>query len=141
VLRGGDLVFLSGDLGAGKTTFCKGVAEALGIDPRRVTSPTYTIVAVHEGGRIPFVHADAYRIASPVEGEGAGLHEALLRDDGATVLEWPENVEILLPTPLAKVRFDFLTGGGEGRVLHVEFSDPARFPPFLSRCRRFQTGG
>jgi tRNA threonylcarbamoyladenosine biosynthesis protein TsaE len=134
-------VLLYGELGAGKTTFCKGVAEGLGIAPEKVTSPTYTIVAVHEGGRIPLVHADAWRIASPEEGEDAGLHEALLREDGAVLLEWPENVEILLPTPLARVRFEYPADRGEGRTLDVEFSDPDRLPRFLSRCRRFLTGG
>jgi tRNA threonylcarbamoyl adenosine modification protein YjeE len=141
ILEGGDLVFLSGELGAGKTTFAKGVAEALGVAPERVTSPTFTIVAVHEGGRLPLVHGDAWRIRSPEDGEAVGIGEELLREDAVTLLEWPENVEILLPTPRLKVRFDFPAEGGEGRSIRFEIADPDRRAGFLSRVRRFQTGG
>ena len=60
-LKKGDVVTLTGDLGAGKTTFTKGLAKGLGVT-RNVNSPTFTIVQVYEEGRLPFYHFDVYRI-------------------------------------------------------------------------------
>ncbi|MBI4230382.1 MAG: tRNA (adenosine(37)-N6)-threonylcarbamoyltransferase complex ATPase subunit type 1 TsaE, partial [Planctomycetes bacterium] len=61
----GAVLALVGPLGAGKTTLVKGIAEGLGIDPGRVTSPTFVLMQIHRGGRIPLVHIDAFRIGTP----------------------------------------------------------------------------
>src|SRR5215216_3598806 len=68
----GARVLLSGDLGAGKTAFVRGLAEGLGIDPDEVSSPTFTLVQEYRGGRLPLFHVDLYRLA-PGEVDDLGL--------------------------------------------------------------------
>lgn len=139
VLAPGDVVALTGDLGAGKTVFCKGLGEALGIAPDRVTSPTFTIVTEH-AGRLPFRHIDAYRLSSAREAEDIGLDE-LFRGDGVCVVEWAEKIGILLPNDRIQVTFLFSEEGGDRRRLLVSAGDSPRFHEFLLRCRPFTTGG
>lgn len=88
------VLLLSGELGSGKTVLARGVAEALGIDPRRVQSPTFTLIAEHEGERGRLVHVDLYRL-EPGEIGSLGLDE-LLAGPGVKVVEWAER----LPWPV-----------------------------------------
>ena len=74
ILEPGDVVALTGDLGAGKTVFCKGVGEALGIPTSRIVSPSFTIVTEHQG-RLPLSHIDVYRLSSEEEALDIGLDE------------------------------------------------------------------
>ncbi len=90
VLKAGDVVALYGDLGAGKTTMVRGIARAFGIDPRDVTSASFTIVAEYPGAR-PFYHIDLYRIGSEEELEQTGFWECL-GGSGVSVIEWPEKI-------------------------------------------------
>ena len=87
-LEPGDVVFLTGDLGAGKTCFTGGVAAGLG-DAGPVTSPTFQIMCVHDAGRMPLFHFDLYRLESADQLEDVGVFEAL-EDDGACLIEWAE---------------------------------------------------
>lgn len=139
VLLPGDVVALTGDLGAGKTVFCKGLGEALGIPPDRVVSPSFTIVTEH-AGRMPFRHVDVYRLSSVREAEEIGLEESL-RGDGVCVVEWAEKIAILLPNDRIQVTFLFSEEGGDRRRLLVSAGDSPRFHEFLSRSRPFTTGG
>ncbi|BAS28669.1 tRNA (adenosine(37)-N6)-threonylcarbamoyltransferase complex ATPase subunit type 1 TsaE [Limnochorda pilosa] len=82
----GDVLLLEGELGAGKTLLTKGLAAGLGIDPDRVTSPSFTLVQVHRG-RIPLYHVDLYRLEDAAEIEALGLEE-LLEGDGVAAVEW-----------------------------------------------------
>ncbi len=88
-LRAGDLVVLSGELGAGKTFLARSVARAMSVSPSvRITSPTFTLAHQYEA-RLPLVHADLYRVHDPCSLQELGLRE--LRADGAVVLvEWGE---------------------------------------------------
>jgi tRNA threonylcarbamoyladenosine biosynthesis protein TsaE len=88
-LRAGDLVVLTGDLGAGKTTFVQGLAAGLGA-PRPVLSPTFVIARVYRGGRLPVVHVDAYRLGSVVEVDDLDLDASV--DESVTVVEWGEGL-------------------------------------------------
>ena len=88
VLAPGDVVVLTGDLGAGKTCLTGGVAQGLG-DDSAVTSPTFTIMAVHDEGRIPLYHFDLYRLSSPEELDDVGIYD-VLDADGACLVEWGE---------------------------------------------------
>ena len=81
----GDLIVLTGPLGAGKTVLAQGVAAGLGV-PDRVTSPTFVIAHVHRGGRVPFVHVDAYRLSSVAEVDDLDLDASLA--ESVTAVEW-----------------------------------------------------
>lgn len=89
LLRPGDLVVLAGPLGAGKTTLTQGVGAGLGV-AGRVVSPTFVIARVHRGGRVPLVHADAYRIGSVAEIDDLDLDASLA--ESVTVVEWGEGL-------------------------------------------------
>ena len=89
-LRAGDVLVLTGDLGAGKTQLTKGVAAGLGIT-EDVTSPTFTIEMVYEGGRLPLYHFDLYRLDDPDQLEDTGLFD-VLGADGVCSIEWGEQV-------------------------------------------------
>ncbi|MDX1934860.1 MAG: tRNA (adenosine(37)-N6)-threonylcarbamoyltransferase complex ATPase subunit type 1 TsaE [Capsulimonadales bacterium] len=95
-LAAGDVLCLSGDLGAGKTTFTRGLVAGLG-SPALVSSPTFSLIHEYPGGRLPVYHVDAYRLRNAEEAEEIGLGEYLGRGDGVTVIEWPERIEPLLP--------------------------------------------
>ena len=86
-LRPGDVVLLSGELGAGKTTLIRGACRALGVTAP-VTSPTFTIGRRYEGGRMPVSHLDLYRLRD-LEGEDPALLDDYLGSDGVAFVEWP----------------------------------------------------
>jgi tRNA threonylcarbamoyladenosine biosynthesis protein TsaE len=88
-LAAGAVILLSGDLGAGKTVFVRGLASGLGIDPDEVTSPTFTLVHEYRG-RIPLIHVDLYRL-DKAELDEIGL-DADLAATGVTAIEWPERL-------------------------------------------------
>ena len=97
LLRSGDVIGLSGDLGAGKTTFTQGLARGLGLpedDP--VNSPTYTLVAEHPGDRVSLFHFDVYRLSGAADLADLGFEEYLERD-GVVVIEWADTIADALP--------------------------------------------
>jgi tRNA threonylcarbamoyladenosine biosynthesis protein TsaE len=89
-LRGGDVVLLSGPLGAGKTAFVRGLACGLGVDPDEVSSPTFTLVHEYRGGRLRLFHADLYRLGTAAA-EDLGLDELGVQD-GVLAIEWPDRL-------------------------------------------------
>lgn len=107
-LAPGDVVLLSGDLGAGKTALARGILAGLG-HAGEVPSPTFTLVQSYEppGVRLPVWHVDLYRLEDPGEVEELGLDEILA--DGALVIEWPERAGGRWPEALHLT----LTGTGE----------------------------
>ena len=96
-LRGGMVIAISGELGAGKTTLVRGCLRALGWGAP-VKSPTYMLVEEYPLSSLYFYHFDFYRFADPGEWETAGLADCF-RDDSVCVVEWPERVAGLLPPP------------------------------------------
>lgn len=88
-VRGGWVLGLSGDLGAGKTQLVKGLAQGLGITAR-VRSPTFALVNEYNEGRLPLFHLDLYRLETSEQIHGAGLDEYLSKPDGVVVIEWVE---------------------------------------------------
>ena len=91
VAKTGFVFALSGDLGAGKTQFVKGMARGLGISTR-VHSPTFTLVNEYGGGRLKLFHLDLYRLETPAQILSAGI-EDFLQPDGVSVIEWAERLE------------------------------------------------
>ena len=91
LLKPGTVLAYTGDLGAGKTAFTRGLARGLGIC-EQVTSPTFTLVNEYETGRIPLFHFDMYRLGSSDELFGIGWDDYLVRG-GVCAVEWSENVE------------------------------------------------
>lgn len=91
----GEVYTLTGDLGVGKTVFTQGIAEGLGIT-EPVSSPTFTIVQVYEGGRMPFYHFDVYRIGDIEEMDEIG-YEDYFYGDGLCMIEWANLIEDILP--------------------------------------------
>ena len=91
-LAGGEILLLSGPLGAGKTILVKGISAALGVDPDEVTSPSFTLVNPHEG-RLSLFHIDLYRLDEGAQAAHAVDLDELLRDERAViVIEWAERM-------------------------------------------------
>ena len=93
--KAGTVFALTGDLGAGKTVFSKGLAAGLGVT-EHVSSPTFTILQIYEGGKYPFYHFDVYRIGDISEMEEIG-YEDCFYGDGVCLVEWADLVRELLP--------------------------------------------
>ncbi|HXD33321.1 MAG TPA: tRNA (adenosine(37)-N6)-threonylcarbamoyltransferase complex ATPase subunit type 1 TsaE [Pyrinomonadaceae bacterium] len=92
LLSGGEILLLSGPLGAGKTMFVKGLAVSLGIDPEEVTSPTFTLVNPYEG-RLRFYHIDLYRLdEGPTAAHAVDLDELLSEERAVIMIEWAERL-------------------------------------------------
>lgn len=113
-LEPGDMIVLTGDLGAGKTCFTQGLAGGLGVTGR-VSSPTYTIIHVHEG-RLPLYHFDLYRLDTPQQLEAIG-YEDYFFGPGVTVIEWGDKVVELLPGDYLTVEFHRSAKDDEMRIL------------------------
>lgn len=125
VLRPGDVVSLTGDLGAGKTTLVQGAAEGLGVT-QPVLSPTFTLIREYEG-RLPIHHMDVYRLDSLQDVVDLGFDE-LVDGPGVVFVEWGDAIESLLPPDHLQVELD-LTEDGEARRVTVS----ARGPSWIGR--------
>ena len=130
VLRRGDVVALSGDLGAGKTSFARGVIHALGWYGE-VPSPTYTLVQSYDPPdvRVPVWHVDLYRLDSPDDADALGLFET----DAALIIEWPERLAGRLPPEALHLT---ISGSGDApRLLtsRVPKAWEGRWPPHPPR--------
>ncbi len=100
----GQVFTLIGDLGTGKTVFTKGLAAGLGIT-EPVVSPTFTILQIYEGGRLPFYHFDVYRISDVSEMEEIGFDE-FVYGDGVSLIEWADQIADILPAHYTQVRIE-----------------------------------
>ena len=112
-LESGSIVLLSGELGAGKTAFVRGIAEGLGIDPAEVTSPTFTLVQEYRG-RLTLYHVDLYRL-KPAEVDDLGLDEMTLAG-GVTAIEWSDRLPRAFEGAIA-VRLEL--GDGSARTIAI----------------------
>lgn len=129
VLEAGDLVLLSGDLGAGKTTFVAGLGVGLEL-PDRVTSPTFTLVH-HHTGRLRLAHADLYRIEAADQLVDLGL-EDLLDGETVVVVEWGDRLPADLSRDALAISFTFTDTGRELRAQ----ADPGRAMRLLEDWRK-----
>ena len=129
-LRSGDVVALSGELGAGKTVFTRGLAEGAGAGGH-VASPTFTLIREYHG-RVTIFHADLYRLDTPAQLVDIGLEE-ILDGDGVTVIEWAEKARHLLPAEYLWIEFRF-TAQDEERVIEFRPRGP-RYEAIVARLR------
>jgi len=104
--QSGFVFALSGDLGAGKTQFVKGLARGLEI-PARVHSPTFTLMNEYGGGRLKLFHLDLYRLETPAQIFSAGVEE-FLQPDGVTVIEWAERLKMEVRSRKSGVKWIFV---------------------------------
>ncbi|MCD6548235.1 MAG: tRNA (adenosine(37)-N6)-threonylcarbamoyltransferase complex ATPase subunit type 1 TsaE [Thermodesulfobacterium sp.] len=105
LLKPGDLVLLYGELGCGKTTFVKGLAESLEVDPDLyITSPSFSLINIYEG-KYTIYHVDLYRLNTP-EVEDLGLWEYL--NDGVVIIEWADRLQENLKEEYIEIFFEFL---------------------------------
>lgn len=124
----GTVLAMVGPLGAGKTAFARGVARGLGIDPDEVSSPTFTYLVDYPEGRVPFVHADLYRLGDLPENLAAsaldsiGLVEAIERRDSVVLVEWWPWYRG--PEPGRLVRVEIAREPGDGRTILLNFRGP-----------------
>jgi tRNA threonylcarbamoyladenosine biosynthesis protein TsaE len=114
-LQPGAVVLLTGDLGAGKTAFVRGLAEGLGIDPDEVMSPTFTLVHEYRGGRLPLIHVDLYRL-DRADLDDIGLDQDLAAN-GVTAVEWAERLSRHLP---GAVSVKIADQGGDLRLIELK---------------------
>lgn len=117
----GKVITLRGNLGVGKTVFTKGFAVGLGIT-ETVNSPTFTILQIHEGGRLPLYHFDVYRIGDVSEMDEIGF-EDYVYGDGVSLIEWADLIQEILPETRISVEIEKDLDKGEDyrRITIKEF--------------------
>jgi tRNA threonylcarbamoyladenosine biosynthesis protein TsaE len=121
-LEPGAILLLVGDFGSGKTTFVQGLAKGLGVpDLRVVCSPTFVMMNVYKGGRLPLFHMDATRFADPREVFELGWEAEA--EKGLTAIEWGDKVPVLAGKTVKKVIFE--VAGETERTLEIE-GEPAK---------------
>jgi tRNA threonylcarbamoyladenosine biosynthesis protein TsaE len=133
LLAPGDVVALTGDLGAGKTRLVQGVARALGVE-EPVTSPTFNLLLVHPGA-LPLYHFDLYRLERESELEDIGFFETL-ESDGFSMIEWGDRFPAALPADRLVVSIE--RTGDQSRLLALDARGPrseALASAWLGRCR------
>ncbi len=108
-LTGNEVIALVGPLGAGKTTFVKGIAEALGIEDI-VISPTFVLLREYEDGKFPLYHFDWYRFDSSADVEDIGYWDYIAMD-GVKVIEWPNKFPELIPDSTKWIEIQIIDGG------------------------------
>ncbi|KAB2941845.1 MAG: tRNA (adenosine(37)-N6)-threonylcarbamoyltransferase complex ATPase subunit type 1 TsaE [Hyphomicrobium sp.] len=141
VARRGDLIALSGELGAGKTTLARAIIHALaGNKDEEIPSPTFTLVQTYATPRMPVAHFDLYRLGAPSEIEELGLDLAL--KNGIAIVEWPEHAGALLPASRLEVRLDDNGEGASRRVTLIGHGDwEARLKRFVAMRSLIGGGG
>lgn len=116
-LKGGEIILLFGDLGAGKTLFTKGVVSALGFDADEVTSPSFALVNLYRTNKHDIYHVDLWRIESVVDAaEAVGLSEFEGIGQNITIIEWPERLRHLPPHSF---RVSILGDGDQERIITI----------------------
>ena len=128
----GDFIALDGELGAGKTSLVQGLAAGLKV-PAQVTSPTFTLLHLYEGGRLPLYHFDVYRLAAPEELEGLG-YEEYFYGDGVCVIEWGRLAEAYLPARRIRIILEQASSEDSRRITLAPYGGGEDWRRELLRC-------
>ncbi|MDI6605731.1 MAG: tRNA (adenosine(37)-N6)-threonylcarbamoyltransferase complex ATPase subunit type 1 TsaE [Candidatus Omnitrophota bacterium] len=115
-LEPGDIICLFGELGAGKTVLVKGIAQGLGIDKKKVASPSFVLLRIHKKARLPLYHFDLYRLTTPAAILCTGFEEYLYAE-GVSVIEWAQRMKHLLPKEFLKIELSIK--GKNSRLLKI----------------------
>jgi len=123
LLKAGDIVCLTGDLGTGKTHITKGIAKGLGIY-ENITSPTFTIVNEYEGKELKLNHFDVYRVNDPDEIYAIGFDDYIF-SDAVSIIEWANYIEEILPKDLLhiKIEKDLIKGEDYRKIILTPYGD------------------
>jgi tRNA threonylcarbamoyladenosine biosynthesis protein TsaE len=124
-LHAGDVLLLSGPLGAGKTAFVRGIARGFGIDPDDVSSPTFTLLHEYRGGRLRLFHADLYRLGRGGAAD-LGLDDPAVQE-GVLAVEWPDRLAQAVPGAIA---ITFAIVDERSREVRIESGPAAGAPPW-----------
>ena len=116
------LIFLIGELGAGKTTLCKGILRGLG-HKGVVKSPTYNLVETYEISGFSIFHFDFYQNSHPKELSNIGIQEYLDTNNGVSIIEWPEKMISFLPDPDIEIILNHSENNEEERALEIKSKD------------------
>ena len=136
ILGPGDVIALSGDLGAGKSTFSRALLRAFAGDPAlEVPSPTFTLVQTYDLDRLTISHLDLYRLEEPEELEELGLED--LTATGAALIEWPEKAGRFLPASRLILSIAH-SGENDARAVTFSFASPAAESRWAQRLARTQ---
>jgi len=120
-LHGGDIVLLYGELGAGKTTFVKGIAEFFGVK-KKITSPTFALMNVYDVKPIKLVHVDTYRLKDEQELIDIGIEDYLGKPDAICVIEWPEKLSTIIKNKrCVKIHIEHTKNGRVIEFYNVKF--------------------
>ena len=130
LLRSGDTVLLSGDLGVGKTVFVQGIARGMGFEGS-VSSKSFVLMGEYQGRQCKLYHADLYRLEAPEQAEELAVDEYCA--DGVLVAEWPERAPRVFAPERLHVRFEVTGERGRRLTVEAEGERPARL---LERLRR-----
>ena len=112
-VKGGDLLLLAGELGAGKTCFTQGLGRALGVD-EQITSPTFTLMRPYDGTRFRLLHCDVYRLDHLQEIVDLGINE-LVDEDAVAIIEWGDMAEPVLPADFLEIRITYDADSDDAR--------------------------
>lgn len=119
-LKGGEILALEGDLGAGKTVFARGLAKALGIK-QKINSPTFVIMKVYKGQlekkKINFCHIDAYRLQTAKDLEAIGALDYFSDPKSLVLIEWAEKIKKIIPKTAIKIKLKHLP---KGRIINID---------------------
>lgn len=116
-LHGNEVIALEGELGSGKTHFVKFLAEALGVDPQDVISPTYIYWREYQGDKFAIDHFDMYRIESSADVSSIGLEEVLSQGESVVLIEWADKIRTMIPKDALWISIENL--GEEKRVFSI----------------------
>ena len=121
-LCGGEIILLNGELGAGKTVFVRGIANALGIK-ESITSPTFTLMNCYQGTKINLCHIDAYRLKSGMEAYEAGLTEYFGLKNTVCCIEWSKNIADAIVGNIIKVTMRYSEKNENYREIKINNND------------------
>ena len=113
LIKGGDILLLAGELGAGKTCFTQGLGRALGIT-EQITSPTFTLMRPYDGTALRLLHCDVYRLDHLQEIVDLGINE-LVDEDAVAVIEWGDMAEPVLPADFLEIRITYDADSDDAR--------------------------